>query len=177
MTAGRKQRSWGRQRGGGRGPSANQAGAIATLNPSPGRRATGIGMLVILGAVLAYVGISAIDDLAAGASLLALGATAFWAAQRLRVSTRESLELRGGGLYSTDGSLVAEIGNVARVDLGIFAMRPTGGFLLVLKSPMPKAWKPGLWWRFGKRVGIGGVTSKAEAKAMAEALARLVRSR
>ena len=154
--------------------NSNRKRAIAVLCPSPARRAVGIGMLIALGGLLVYMGLSTLEAPAAGLVIIALGMSALWAGHRVWIATKSSLELMDSGLYSSDGSTIAEIDNVARVDLGIFALRPSGGFQIVLKSPMHRSWKPGLWWRFGTRVGIGGVTPKAEAKAMAEALAALV---
>jgi hypothetical protein len=33
---------------------------------------------------------------------------------------------------------------------------------------MSRVYAPGLWWRAGRRVAVGGVTSRAEGKAVAE---------
>ena len=35
----------------------------------------------------------------------------------------------------------------------------------------PAAWQPGLWWRLGNRIGVGGMTPGSQAKAMAEIIA------
>ena len=151
--------------------------ALATLKPSPARRFMGVTLLAALGLILLFTGYETFQMSLAGYALAGVGVLVLWAANRVRVSTQDSLELRETGLYSTDGSIVAEIGNVAQVELSLFALRPSGGFLIVLKSPMPKSWNPGLWWRLGRRVGIGGVTPRAEGKAMADAMATLVHKR
>jgi hypothetical protein len=46
--------------------------------------------------------------------------------------------------------------------------------MLRLSDKAPRAWYPGLWWRMGRRVGIGGVTSAAQTKAMAEIIAAMI---
>ena len=38
---------------------------------------------------------------------------------------------------------------------------------------MPAAWTPGIWWRLGRRIGVGGLTG--EDAAMAELLEELSR--
>jgi hypothetical protein len=43
--------------------------------------------------------------------------------------------------------------------------------MIRLKTPASRVWAPGLWWRFGKRVGVGGVTPAGQGKAMADVIA------
>ena len=62
------------------------------------------------------------------------------------------------------GPSLHNLKNIARVERGLFAFKPSNGFLILLNNPMSRAWHPGLWWRFGRRIGIGGVTPQAEGK-------------
>ena len=39
---------------------------------------------------------------------------------------------------------------------------------------MGHAWAPGMWWRVGRRVGVGGLTGGAESRAVADALAAML---
>jgi hypothetical protein len=39
------------------------------------------------------------------------------------------------------------------------------------------AWVPGLWWRIGKRVGVGGVTPSQPARYMAEVMSAMILER
>ena len=45
--------------------------------------------------------------------------------------------------------------------------------MLKTRTPGPRVWRPGIWWRIGRRVGIGGVMPGHQTKAMAEILAAL----
>ena len=94
----------------------------------------------------------------------------------MRRATSSSIELRRDGLYDQDGTLIARIDNIKRMDRGILAFKPSNGFILLLTEPMPRAWRPGLWWRFGRRVGVGGVTSAGMTKGMSEILSTLMPS-
>jgi hypothetical protein len=37
-----------------------------------------------------------------------------------------------------------------------------------------RRWQPGLWWRLGKRVGVGGVAPGHQTKAMAQIIEALL---
>jgi hypothetical protein len=50
-------------------------------------------------------------------------------------------------------------------------MKPSNGFTVVMETKQPRAWAPGLWWRVGRRVGVGGVTGASQTKFMAEQIA------
>jgi hypothetical protein len=54
------------------------------------------------------------------------------------------------------------------VDGGVFAFKPAAGFLIHLKAPSTRVYAPGLWWRAGRRIAVGGVTGRAEGKAVSE---------
>jgi hypothetical protein len=56
------------------------------------------------------------------------------------------------------------------VERGAFAFKPSNGFLVRLDKPLGRGWAPGLWWRLGRLLGVGGVTSASQSKAMAEIL-------
>ena len=152
----------------------SQTAELAKLAPSPPRRWFGIGALALLSALLAYVGLAGPGFGAMDLLAIAAGATALFAAFKMHASTASHLVLRNDGLYTEDGTTVAEIANIAKIDRGMFALKPSNGFLVILKRPMKRSWHPGLWWRLGTRIGIGGVTPPAEGKLMAEKLTSLV---
>jgi hypothetical protein len=66
---------------------------------------------------------------------------------------------------------------IRSVERGAFAFKPSHGFTLVMKEKQPRAWAPGLWWRLGRRVGVGGVTSAGQTKFMAEQIALRIEDR
>jgi len=69
------------------------------------------------------------------------------------------------------------VADIERVDRGVFAFKPSNGFLVRTREPSARAWRPGLWWRFGRRIGVGGVTSANQTKAMSEILAAMLAER
>ncbi len=142
---------------------------IFTLTPSPVRRHLGTGMMLFLGAVLLYIAVGSSTNSSFSFLLFAaLGVAVFLITWRIHTSTANALVLSKDGIHSTDGTLVAEVSNITRIEQGVFAFKPSNGFTIILTEPMAAAWYPGLWWRFGRRVGVGGVTPRAQGKLMAE---------
>ncbi|MEM7489248.1 MAG: hypothetical protein AAF390_09015, partial [Pseudomonadota bacterium] len=88
-----------------------------------------------------------------------------------------SLVLDRRGLYQADGVPVAPLDAIASIDRALFTFKPSNGFLIRLKDPLGRAWVPGMWWRMGRRVGVGGVTRGAETKIVADALSAMVAQR
>lgn len=152
---------------------------LVRLNPSAPRRLLGTAMLVVLGALLVWVAVShPPGDLIWQAFLLLTGLGALWLAVRLWQSTAQGLELTAEVLRETGTHrLLARVEDVTSVDRGPFAVKPTAGFAVHLRQPGPRVWMPGLWWRVGRRVGVGGVTHRHEARMMAEILEDLRKRR
>ena len=158
-------------------PSGNHE-TIALLVPSPIRRHLGSGMMLVLGALLFYLATRGQGTSMLPSFLFAgMGLSSLLIAWKMHTATSNSLILREDGLYSSDGTVVAQLANIARVERGLFAFKPSNGFLILLNNPMSRAWHPGLWWRFGRRIGIGGVTPQAEGKVMAERIHMMLQDR
>ena len=147
---------------------------LVTLAASPIRRGLGVGGLALLGLILLFVAASGRDSFFATLTIALAAVIALLLAYRMFNATAATLELRGSGLYTSDGRIVAAIDNVQEIEMGVFAFKPSNGFVIFLNQPMVRSWNPGLWWRIGRRVGVGGVTSRAEGKVMAEAMTLLV---
>ena len=79
--------------------------------------------------------------------LVLLGVVALVGCVRMLNATSRGLVLSDAGLSDTEGRLVAALDKIEKVERGVFAFKPSNGFVLLLKSPMPRAWEPGLWWR------------------------------
>ena len=109
--------------------------------------------------------------------LVGLGAAVLILAEAMRRASGRALHLTRAGLFDSEGREVARLGQIAEVERGTFAIKPSNGFTVKLTSPAPRAWAPGVWWRLGRRVGVGGVTSPVQAKAMAEILTALLAER
>ena len=149
------------------------------IPPSAPRRALGVGMLGALGLLLALVAVAQPSG-APGWRLLLLAAAAgaAWLALRMWRASGRGLVLSEAGLREAgpDGRWLAPIETVEAVERGSFAFKPSNGFLLRTREPGPGAWAPGVWWRVGRRVGVGGVLRAAEARAAADMLQAILTS-
>ena len=148
---------------------------MARLTPSPARRIFAVGFSGGLG--LLCVGLSLLRPPAEPVwilFLLALGAGALWLAWRIALATRTSIELTSAGLRDGEGRILAPLARIVAVERGAFAFKPSNGFLVRLSAPGERAWQPGVWWRFGRRLAVGGVTPSAQGRMMADALTALL---
>ena len=144
---------------------------LASLTPSQPRRVIATGTVAALATLLIWV--AGVTPAALGWKLVlfATGLAAGWAALSMWQATAVGILLTEEGLVQTDGTLIAAMDEIAHVDRGVFAVKPSNGVVVRLASRHPYGWAPGVWWRTGRRLGVGGVTSAAGAKAMADILA------
>lgn len=144
---------------------------LIAIAPSQGRRWMGIISIAAVGVLLLSLVFEA--DGFMRLVFLALGLACFYCADRLRVATRESIELTRTELRTGSGRRLARVDNVAGVERGAFAFKPSHGFLVKLKEPEGRGWAPGLFWQRGRLLGVGGVIGAGETRAMAEILTAL----
>ncbi len=148
---------------------------LATVSPSVIRRYFGVGVLAALGLILIYVVFARPpDSFVLQAFMLGLGGLVLWGADKMRRASAVTLILTRETLADSEGRLLARVEDIVSVDRSFLAFKPSNGFLVRLRSRQPRAWVPGLWWRFGRRIGVGGVTSARETRFMAEILTALV---
>ncbi|NEX47779.1 hypothetical protein G3572_16330 [Rhodobacter sp. ETT8] len=159
-------------------PAAAQGAILAELRPSPPRRVLGVAILAALGGTLVWLAL-AFPPAAFGwlLVLLALGVSALWLAVRMWQVSGASLVLTREVLRDGSGMVLARVEDIRAVNRGVFAFKPAGGFTLSLRQSGPRGWAPGLWWRLGRSVGVGGVTHRHEARYMAEVLDELIKPR
>ena len=101
-----------------------------------------------------------------------IGGGSIWLAEQMRKATAGRLELTRSGLREQSGLEVVHLDNIKAVERGMFAFKPSNGFLIRTHKPVGgRAWRPGLWWRMGRRIGVGGITSAGQAKFMADMMA------
>ncbi|MBV0912802.1 hypothetical protein [Anianabacter salinae] len=149
---------------------------LARLDPTIPRRVLGLGMLTALAASLVFVAMDTPDMpglaravmASAGAALVIVAALGWQA-------TSVSLELTEDTLRTSGGDILCRLQDIERIERGAFAFKPSGGFVLLLKVPGPARWAPGLWWRMGTRLGVGGLVPPAMARAMADAITERTR--
>ena len=146
-------------------------GIYATVHASPVRRLFAYGILFVLGALVIYTTLARPPALHWMIFMLVFGVAMLWLAERLRRATTMAIELTEDELRDSSGTVLARIADVRMVERGALAFKPSNGFTLVMAKKKPRAWAPGLWWRVGRRVGVGGVTSAGASKFMAEQIA------
>jgi len=145
---------------------------LATISASPGRRWLAIVALYGLAGMVAYVAL--VENPAFGwrLFLLAFAGVTIWLSEAMRNATARVIELTRAELRDSSGAVLATVDEIEKIDRGMFAFKPSNGFLIRLRDKSrPRVWYPGLWWRLGRQVGVGGVTPGREAKNMADILA------
>lgn len=150
---------------------------IAVVTASAGRRFLGVTSLAILGILVIYVSLAQPPVFYMRVFLLVVGIVALWMADRIRRATGSQIELTEHELRDSSGIVIARIEDLQSIDRGFFAFKPSNGFLLKLKTPDAGTWRPGLWWRIGRRVGIGGMTPGSQTKFMSEVIAAMIAQR
>ncbi len=151
---------------------------LATLTPRPARRWVAVIIQGALGILLVWLGVVMPEGPVVLRLLLAgLGTLTLIGAVRMFYATANRIELTREALSDSQGRVLARIDDITGIDRGAFAFKPSNGFLVHLSARAPRIWVPGLWWRVGRFVGVGGVTSANEAKAMAEIIALLIAER
>lgn len=151
---------------------------VLRLDPVPIKRYASVAMLWTLTVLLGYVLV--FFPPAETVWLVFLGAMTAgtaWLAFSTGRATQEGLELRSEGLFDDHGHCVCRLDEIASVSRGAFAFKPSNGFLLRLDRSGPRVWAPGLYWRLGPFLGVGGVTSKAQADVIAETIAMILKGR
>ncbi len=148
---------------------------LAELAPTPVRRLASLAVLLLLGAMVVYLGLAMPSiSLFWRLVLLAIGAGVLVIAQRLYQATGHAIILTRDALRDSGGRQLCKLDDIVAVERGAFAFKPSHGFLIRTKTRGGRAWAPGLWWRFGTRIGVGGATPAGQAKFMAEMLAAAI---
>lgn len=150
---------------------------LATVRASGGRRVLGVAALLGLGFLLIYIAITNPPSLGWIVFLIAAGGAAFWGGVKMWQGTREVIELTETQMRFSDGTVLVPVDQIESLDRGFFAFKPSNGFIMKLHEPGPKAWVPGLWWRIGRRVGVGGLTAGSQTKIMADMIATMIATR
>ncbi|WP_299659649.1 hypothetical protein [uncultured Ruegeria sp.] len=154
-----------------------QEEVLASIEASSARRWTGIGMLATVGALVIYVALASPPQIGWQIFLIVVGGGAFWQAHRMWHSTQDRIELTQSELRTSSGQVICKVEDVETVDRGVFAFKPSNGFIIKTRTPGSFDWFPGLWWRIGRRIGIGGVTAAAETKFMSEMMSAMLAQR
>ncbi|MCM2560771.1 hypothetical protein M8756_03090 [Lutimaribacter sp. EGI FJ00015] len=144
---------------------------VAQVACSMGRRLSSVVIVAGLGVTLLWLAVAEAPGGVFWRAILALmGVAALLFAGRVYRATDAVLLLTPEDLRDDRGRVLARVDEMAGVERGMFAFKPSNGFVLRLKSSAAPAWQPGLWWRWGNRLAVGGVPSGHMARAMADAI-------
>lgn len=148
-----------------------QDDVIFAIKAPAWRRAFATAVAVGLGGYLIYLGLNGGVDVVFLQILFVIGGVAVvMIGSRMWRVTETSIELTQAGLTDSNGRVLCLFDDIEKVDRAVFAVKPSNGLLLRLKTAQPTAWVPGLWWRHGQRLGIGGIVAARDTKAMADAI-------
>lgn len=150
---------------------------LTSISASTPRRVLGVGVLASFGALILYMAGQGTPNLGWGAFMVAMGLGALWLSMRMWQATKARIDLTAEGLISSDGTVIVTMDEIVGVERGVLAIKPSNGFVLRTKTAGPRHWQPGLWWRLGRRVGIGGVTPGSQSKTMSELIAVILAER
>ncbi|MEM1234076.1 MAG: hypothetical protein AAGH70_08100 [Pseudomonadota bacterium] len=147
---------------------------IATLGASAPRRIFASGVMGVLGVLLVYLATMSTATLLGTLILAAAGFSVMWMAWWQWQVTEEVIELTATELRTSGGIVLARLDDVTGVDRGALAFKPSQGFVVRTSKAQQRAWAPGLYWRVGRTLGVGGVTGAGQGKFMAETLTAMI---
>ncbi|GAA3853838.1 hypothetical protein [Celeribacter arenosi] len=145
---------------------------VLTVDPSPARRSFAVVTLVLLALIVLTLGLRS-GEMALGyrVFMIVVGAGAGYFAWAMWQATSQGLVLDEDELRESGGRVICALADIEKVERGTFAFKPSNGFLIRVKTRQGRVWAPGLWWRMGRVIGVGGATSASQAKALADVLA------
>jgi hypothetical protein len=139
------------------------------LAPTVFRTATGISMMLAMMALLLRTAFT--QGLVAQAMMIAGALAALALAYAMWRGRTDSLNWTEAGLTDSGGRVIAARSDIVAVDRNPMALKPSNGFTLRMTAAQTRSWQPGLYWRIGRRIGVGGLTSPGVAKALADRIA------
>ena len=77
------------------------------------------------------------------------------------------------GMFNLDESLIFKMDEIERIDVSPYTFKSANGFIILLKTKSSFKFIPGLYWRLGNRISIGGLVSKNESKFLSTTLLEL----
>ena len=92
-----------------------------------------------------------------------LGSAIVYLAFRFANKAKRGIIFNKHGLYELDGKLICLLEEIKEVDTSPYTFKPANGFIIKLRETTNFGWSPGLWWKYNKRMTIGGMISKQES--------------
>ena len=147
----------------------DENGVLMEIAAAPARRIAAVSAVYAAGGLLVWLGANA--GSLGGVVVIAIGVVGLVTGEALRRASRVPLCLTVDGLFDGRGTRLAAWEEIRTVERGSFALKPSNGFALDLHTPGGRAWLPGIWWRIGRRVGVGGVLPARPTRFMGEQIA------
>ncbi len=144
---------------------------IVKIQPSASRRFFSIFILCLSAGVMIYFAITdPAQSIVLKLILLSLAGIFLWQVQANLRFPNAALLLKRDGLYDDQCEIICSLSNIALVDRGWFSIKPSNGFLLRLHEKASIKWLPGVYWRIGKRMGVGGAINPTQTKEFSDKL-------
>lgn len=151
---------------------------LATISASQPRRWLAVISLMFLGVLLIYVAFAQPPVFGWQVFLLVIGLATLYVGDQLRRATEAVLELTETELREKGGDVIAYVADIQSIDRGFFAFKPSNGFLIRTRQTQGRRrWRPGMWWRLGRQIGVGGVTPGHQSKFASEIIATMLAQR
>ena len=144
---------------------------IDRLDVGPARHWAALVLVAVLAVVLARQALVPELPWIVRALVFILGVACVWVVFALVRRGPSCISVTNDSLVDNFGRVICTLDQIEKIDHGAFALKPSKGFLIRLRNPANPGWHPGLWWRYGTRIGVGGMTPAAETKLLAEVLA------
>lgn len=141
------------------------------VDVSPSRLVLAVGIFCVLAVLFGALAVEVAGARPLSAVFFALLAViTVYAAVRIWSLRTLHLILTADELRSNTGRVLCRVDEIKGIERGMMAFKPSGGFIIRLKARRSRAWAPGIWWRLGRSIGVGGVTISGQARAMADVL-------
>ena len=106
--------------------------------------------------------------------LLGLVLLALWFKRFLKRYSKVGFQINSTGLYDLETNLICKIDDIHKVDVSPYTFKSANGFIVFSKTKSKFRSVPGLYWRLGNRISIGGLISKNESKFLSTTLLALI---
>ncbi len=155
----------------------DQDGIYARVQASPGRAIFSYGVLFILGILVLYATLTQPPAFHWLVFMIGFGLLMLFMAEKQRRAAKLEILLTADEVIDSQGRILAHMDDIVSVSRGAFALKPSNGFTIVTRDKGSRVYIPGMWWRQGRRVGVGGITGAGQTKFMAEQIALRIKQR
>lgn len=129
-----------------------------------------VAAVVVMLAISFSIGVRSVaSPIAAVINLIAALAVG-WFGWSMATAKASKVVFDGERLTDNAGVELCTIDEIENVERGFAMFKPSAGFAILLREEKPRGWSPGLWWRNGRRIGVGGATPGRAARNMADAI-------